>query len=299
MISFRNESDFVEHWKFPPLFVSELMDTEKNWESDLSLSPCDALRGLPLEIFAALTLAVPDSMPFTQRRLPSMASDQVQRDWTGNSGWPLMSQSLDFIRTLLQMRAELPGPPIAESRILDFGCGWGRLLRLLLKFAPEDNLFGVDPWDKSIALCREHGLRCALGQSSVLPRSLPFSGPFDIVFAYSVFTHLSANAARLVLSTLRASIAPTGFLCITIRPVEYWKNHGGEISRQMEEAHAKSGFAFLPHKHAPVEGEITYGDTSISLEALQRLAPGWRISKTCLSLLDPLQRVVVLTPAED
>lgn len=75
MISFRNESEFVEHWKFPPLFVSELMDAEKSWESDFSLPPCDALRGLPLEIFAALTLAVPDSMPFTQRRLPSMASD--------------------------------------------------------------------------------------------------------------------------------------------------------------------------------------------------------------------------------
>jgi SAM-dependent methyltransferase len=299
MHSFHNESEFLEHWKFPPLFHSELRDVERTWASGFSMPPCEALCGLPLEIFAALTLGVPDSMPFTQRRLPMMAPDQVQQDWTGNSGWPLMAQSLDFIRTMVQMRAELPGPPIGQCRILDFGCGWGRLLRLLLKFAPEGNLFGVDPWDKSIALCREHGLRCGLAQSGFLPKSLPFPGPFDIVFAYSVFTHLSANAARLALSTLRASIARTGFLCITIRPVEYWKNHGGEISRQMEEAHAKSGFAFLPHKLAPIEGEITYGDTSMSLDALQRLAPGWRISKTCLSLLDPLQCVVVLTPASE
>jgi cyclopropane fatty-acyl-phospholipid synthase-like methyltransferase len=228
-----------------------------------------------------------------------MAPEQVQRDWTGNSGWPLMAQSLDFIRTVLQMRAELPGPPIGQCRILDFGCGWGRLLRLLLKFAPEDNLFGIDPWDRSIELCREHGLRCGLAQSDFLPKSLLFPGPFDIVFAYSVFTHLSANAARLVLSTLRASIARTGFLCLTIRPVEYWQNHSVEIRREMEQAHKATGVAFSPHKRAPIEGEITYGDTSMTLEALQRLAPGWRISKTHLSLLDPLQRVVVLTPAPE
>lgn len=298
MVSFRNESEFLNYWKFQPLFHSELRDAEKIWASDGSAPPCVALGGLPLEIFAALTLGVPDSMPFIQRRLPSMTPDQVQRDWTGNSGWPLMAQSMDFIRSLVQMRAELPGPPIGKCRILDFGCGWGRLLRLLLKFAPEENLFGIDPWDRSIALCREHGLRCGLAQSDFLPRSLPVPGPFDIVVAYSVFTHLSPKATKLALSTLRSSMASTGFLCLTVRPMDYWQSHSLEIRREMEQAHQTTGVAFLPHKRAPIEGEITYGDTSMTLEALQRLAPGWRISKTFLSLLDPLQRVVVMTPAE-
>jgi cyclopropane fatty-acyl-phospholipid synthase-like methyltransferase len=210
-----------------------------------------------------------------------------------------MAQSLDFIRTLLQTRAELSGPSIGQCRILDFGCGWGRLLRLLLKFAPEENLFGIDPWDRSIALCRAHGLRCGLAQSDFLPRWLPFPGPFDIVVAYSVFTHLSPKAAELVLSTLRSSMATTGFLVLTIRPVDYWRNLSVEIRREMEQAHKTMGVAFLPHNRAPIEGEITYGDASMTLEALQRLAPGWRISKTFLSLLDPLQCVVVLTPAAD
>ncbi|MEY3206086.1 MAG: hypothetical protein RLZZ21_2417 [Planctomycetota bacterium] len=82
-----------------------------------------------------------------------------------------------------------------------------RLLRLMLKFAPADGLHGVDPWHRSIDLCREHGIPCRLALSDYVPRSLPYDGPFDLVYAFSVFTHLSESTARAALSTIRRSIA--------------------------------------------------------------------------------------------
>jgi SAM-dependent methyltransferase len=278
-----------------------IQDQLRNMEGALALDESVPLhvaaRHLPLEVFAQLTLGVPGHFPHIQARLPSMPSDEVQRNWTGNSGVALMAQSLAFIHTLLQFHSRIGSKPIDQCRILDFGCGWGRLLRLLLKFTPEDKLFGVDPWDHSIELCRSHGLRCQLAHSDYLPRTLPLDGKFDVVFSFSVFTHLSKKAARIALSTLRELVSDTGFLCLTIRPVEYWKTQEPELRKPMEDSHFASGFAFTPHPGELIEGEYTYGDASISLECLQSLAAGWRIHAAEWSAADPLQLIVVLAPA--
>ena len=34
---------------------------------------------------------------------------------------------------------------IKDSKILDYGCGWGRIIRFFLKDVPSRNLFAVDP----------------------------------------------------------------------------------------------------------------------------------------------------------
>ncbi len=282
--------------QLPRVFEAELERIESALAADPKLGFCDVSRALPLEVFAALTLGTPDGFPHIRSRMPSMPSDEVQNQWTGNCGWALMTQSLSFVRSLLQFRAEIPGVPIGECNVLDFGCGWGRLLRLMLKFVPEQRLFGVDPWDQSIDLCRKHGLGCYLAQSERLPENLPFRGPFDVIFAFSVFTHLSAKGARIALSALRAAITGDGFLCITIRPVEYWQHHGPQIAEQMTRAHDSSGFAFLPHAGFTAEGEAAYGDASMSVDFLRQLAPGWRIVGTEWSSFDPLQLIVVLLP---
>jgi SAM-dependent methyltransferase len=209
-----------------------------------------------------------------------------------------MGQSVAFVRTLLAMHGRRGGPDAAALRVLDFGCGWGRLLRLLLKDVPAEGLHGVDPWQRSIDLCREHRIPCPLALSDYIPRSLPFEGPFDLVYAFSVFTHLSESTARTALATLRSAVSGRGLLCLTIRPVEYWHHHGPKGEPACIERHRDHGFAFLPHANRePIEGEITYGDTSMTLDALARLAEGWTIAEVDWNPCDPLQVVVGLVPA--
>ena len=280
------------------LFARELADIDRRLARDPSVQLSEAMRRIPLEVFGGLCLDVPATLGAIRARLPTMAADEVQRNWTGNCGQALMNQSVAFVRTMFSMRGDRGGKPTRDLRILDFGCGWGRLLRLLLKYVPADRLHGVDPWQRSIDLCHEHGLPCRLALSDYIPRSLPFDGPFDLVYAFSVFTHLSEATARTALATIRRSMAADGMLCLTIRSIEYWHHHGPKGEPACIDRHRRHGFVFLPHANRePVEGQITYGDTSMTLEHLSALADGWTITDVDWNPCDPLQVVVALEPS--
>jgi hypothetical protein len=161
----------------------------------------------------------------------------------------------------------------------------------------------VDPWDRSIDLCAEAGLRTNFHVSDFLPMSLPVGDKrFDVIYAFSVFTHLSERATRTSLETLRRYVADDGMLCITIRPVEYW-NHDPHTSPEQRQAliekHRASGYAFCPHNRAPIDGDITYGDASMTLEWIAANFPQWSIRATDRALEDAFQRYVFLTPRGD
>ena len=61
--------------------------------------------------------------------------------------------------------------------------------------------------------------------------------------------------------------------------------------------HDRRGFAFVPHQRAPIDGDITYGDTSMTVDYLAREFPFWRIVRTRTSAEDPFQTFLLLLPA--
>lgn len=242
-----------------------------------------ALRGLGLDDFGELLLSMPNAAwPRLSALLPAMAPDEVQKSWTGNCGPDLLRQSCNFVRALGCNYVRHTGRMLDGARVLDFGCGYGRLARLMYHFTDPDALYGVDPWDESIRLCHAHGLVENFLLSDYLPETLPTGGlRFDLIYAFSVFTHLSERTAKLCMRTLREALADDGLLAVTIRPVEYW--HADICARrdntveQMIETHRREGFAFKPHQREAVDGEVTYGDASMTFEWMRGNFPGWRI----------------------
>lgn len=259
----------------------------------------ELLRSLPLDDFGLLLLSMPsDEYPSLSRLLPRMADPKVQRDWTGADGVVLLKQSLNFVRALSQGYNEIVGNSLQQKRILDFGLGWGRLVRLMYYYSDPENIFGCDPWDASLDICRRDGLRCNLAQSDWLPTSLPFSGQFDLIFAFSVFTHLSERATTQALRTLADQLSHNGLLVVTIRPVEYWSHHHpmeDRARRNLVSCHRSVGFAFAPHNRQALDGDVTYGDTSMTFEWLQKRVPELRIRRVDRSLIDPYQTIVMLS----
>ena len=257
--------------------------------------------GLSLDAFGLLMIGLPRAdLPAISNLLPRMASDETQRNFTGNSGEALLMQTASFVRALAYNYAAVRNRSLSGAKILDYGCGYGRITRMMYYYTDPANIWSVDPWDLAVDLCRESGLLGNLAQSDYLPTSLPApERGIDVMFAFSVFTHTSRSATDAALAAMRRHIADDGLLAITIRSPEYWSadpQYAADAKR-LEKAHAKDGFAFVAHPRNTVEGEATYGDTSMTLEFLTANYPDWKIAQTDWTMTDINQRYVFLTPA--
>lgn len=255
------------------------------------------LRGMGLDDFGLFMISLPNKdYPALSRLLPAMASDDVQKTWTGASGLDLYRQTSTFARQLENNFTRHTRKPLAGSNILDFGCGYGRILRMMYYYSDPARIWGVDAWDQSLSLCREAGLPGNFAQSERVPSVLPVGDQkFDLIFAFSIFTHLAPSTARACLQALRNHIKPGGLFVATIRPIEFWPfidgNRRTSHAPKMQSDHRRNGFAYLPH--SGTEGE-TYGDISCEVDFLS--GNGWTVVGHDRSILDPFQVSVLLQP---
>jgi SAM-dependent methyltransferase len=261
-----------------------------------------SLRVLPLADFGSLMFGLAGAAyPALARLLPKMADHEVQRGWTGTSGVENLKATVNFVQTMSFGFQALTGGTPRNRRILDFGCGYGRMIRLMYHFSDPDQVYGCDPWDQSIAICRADRLLGQLARSEYLPKALPFGETkFDLVYANSVFTHTSPRATAAALRAIRASIAENGVLLITLRPVEFWADYARNSPKIDPDKHAAEhrdrGYSFHPHTRAPVDGDVTYGDASYSLEYLETEFPEWRLARLDRTLDSPFQILAFLRP---
>ena len=177
---------------------------------------------------------------------------------------------------------------------MDFGVGFGRMARLIPYYTDPCNFYGLDPLQESIDLCRNYGVLGNIIKSEYLPVDLPVgSRTFDLVYAYSVFTHTSEAATRAALNAIRKHMSPKGLLVVTVRPIEIWDlPEFGELENvdrhQKRHDFLGTGFAFEGSKSMP-----EYGVTTISPEWLRANAIGWKLVHEDRSD-DHLQFIIVL-----
>ena len=123
-------------------------------------------------------------------------------------------------------------------------------------------------------------------------------GTFDLVLAFSVFTHTSWRASVAALEAIRTVIKPDGLLVLTIRPREFWPFHQ-RIPEQEKpallRAHDQNGFAFRPSRNRPpIDGDVTFGHTTMKIETIEKLCPQWKTTGYDWMLQDPYQLIVLL-----
>ena len=258
------------------------------------------LRRLSLRDFGDLMWQLPlAEFPALSAMLPRMASDEVQQAWTGSSGGQMLNSSVDFIRIVQAHFERICRRPLQRARILDYGCGYGRLARLMYWYSDPEDYYGVDPWDRSIELCRDSGLLGRIAQSEYFPETLPVGEQrFDLIYAYSIFTHTSLRATRAALTVLRNYIHSTGLLVITVRPVDFWPivtRIAPEERQNQIVLHQRDGFAYVPDTFPVIEGEVIFGDTSMTPEWIERQFPFWRVEAYDRGI-DPWQTILMLTP---
>ena len=257
------------------------------------------LRQLGLDQWGELLWSMPDrNFPGLSSLLPAMSSESVQNAWTGCSGKALLNQTIPFVRYILSVSSWRP-QQIDNLKVLDYGCGYGRISRLMMKYVDVESMFGADPWQESIKLVHEAGFGENFKLTDEVPSKLPFEeNTFDLIWAFSVFTHLSPIVAEKILETLSKYLSKDGVLVITLRPFEYWDRRTDinlNTLRKLRESQNSTGISFYPHNRQEVaEFGFTYGDTTISLEALGKMAPQFEILEIERCEVDPYQVYVAL-----
>lgn len=144
--------------------------------------------------------------------LPSFPPDDVQLRFTGLTDRDNLLQARSFYEYAVarsQLRQE------ENPRILDFGGGWGRVARFFLRDAPARRITVADCLSDSIHWLHETGNPCDIRKNNVLPPIRGIGRGFHLIYAYSVFSHLSPEATRAWLDYLIGLLRPDGWLVIT------------------------------------------------------------------------------------
>jgi SAM-dependent methyltransferase len=106
------------------------------------------------------------------------------------------------------------GSPIEEmSSILDFGCGCGRIARNWAGLG-DGRVFGCD-YNRELVLWCQHNLPFMDARVNASLPPFPFDRRFDLIYAVSVFTHLSEAALEAWLGECRRALSPDGILLFT------------------------------------------------------------------------------------
>jgi SAM-dependent methyltransferase len=261
-------------------------------------------RDLDVDLWALLLTQEYELYPNIRSLLPNMPDPALQELWNGASGELLAGQSKAFYSKLCQVFTRHSALPLTEARVLDFGCGWGRLTRFLARDVKPGRLYGCDPVEGILRVCREGGVPATLARSDFSPERLPFDEKFDLAFAFSVFTHLAEPAHKSCLRALHGALRAGGILIVTVRPPEYLRF--SELMHPMLESLgpdyrarlAEPLYLFTPHRTEPMHlqyagGEMTYGETVITLPYIRE---HWSRMFELLDidlLIDDLHQVVI------
>lgn len=146
--------------------------------------------------------------------IPDLPSDKVQLRFTGRSGRENLRQAFDFYEFIL---ANINESGTDLQSVIDFGGGWGRILRFFLREFPAERLFLVDCLTAAIECARSLNAPFNIIHSDVSP-PLPLpKGTIGVCYAYSVFSHLPEQQCCDWLRHFADLLVPGGKLIITTR----------------------------------------------------------------------------------
>ena len=150
-------------------------------------------------------------------RFPLFPPEDTQRNFVGASGEDALRDAVRFVRYAVDSMAEAGRPLTPDSTVVDFGCGWGRITRALLKAFEPENILGVDPLDSMVAACRDWFASSAvrfetIGTWPPLPNDVD---SVDLITAFSVFSHLPESLATSWMAEFLRVLKPGGVVVAT------------------------------------------------------------------------------------
>jgi trans-aconitate methyltransferase len=158
------------------------------------------------------------------------------------------------------------------SRIMDFPCGHGRVLRFLRAAFPHATIYGGDINAGGVAFCAERFGALPVASAVDLERvALPQS--LDLVWCGSLVTHLPEASGLVLIRRLLDALAPGGLAGITVcaRGMDWaqrriFKTIPDAQYERIEAQRRQSGFGY-----ADYPGQQGYGMAFVDLRWVQKI----------------------------
>lgn len=148
----------------------------------------------------------PEKLPFPPRDVMVRATGNDSTDFWLATG---LKDAHDFRRLVARRR-----DPKTVGRLLEWGCGAGRLSRHLIECFAEAEVKGCDIDHEAAAWSNEHLDGTFVGTKTDPP--LPYDADaFDLIVGLSVMTHLTHDYQVRWLDELKRILAPDGLLLVT------------------------------------------------------------------------------------
>lgn len=162
------------------------------------------------------SLSSPQHSPLGDR-LPGFPSEEMQRNTTGLSSQAALQQAYAFHEDVMASLQQAGKQLSPESTVLDFGFGWGRISRVFMKDVRLANIHGVDVDPEFVALTRDLFGSDQFQLCTPFPPTRYPDASFDLVYAYSVFSHLSESAVLAWMREFERILKPGGMVAFTTR----------------------------------------------------------------------------------
>ena len=145
--------------------------------------------------------------------LPPSPPDDVQAKFVGSSGYDAFLEALTFVEKMKNILTK-NGLEIRKGVLtLDCGVGWWRIYRAMLREVDSASILGVDIDSNAIQMCKQF---IPYGHFELISKKPPYDNlyeeSFDLVYLYSVFSHLSETGFRSMMAEFSRIIKSSGFL---------------------------------------------------------------------------------------
>jgi ubiquinone/menaquinone biosynthesis C-methylase UbiE len=148
------------------------------------------------------------------------------------------------------------------KRVLDFGCGDAMMVRHFSEIAESGEVWGVDINGTLMIWCQQHLSPPFKFATTTSFPYLPFEdGYFDLIYSFSVFTHI-CDLAEAWLLELRRILRRGGFLYLTVHD-----NHTIEVLDKDREA------GLFPQLY-DAEKSLSFRDSDFAMFTINRVPGG-------------------------
>ncbi len=123
---------------------------------------------------------------------------------------------------------------LSGKKILDYGCGHGRICRYIPKLFSPSKFVVTDVWDEAVNFCAEEFKATPFLITDEKSLST-YNEKSDVIFAYSVFTHLPPSSFKFYISDISKCLEKDGIFLFTTK---------GEFEQKQVGVSLTDGYSF-------------------------------------------------------